>query len=334
MRTSTRWRLGAVLASVAMASGACTSLGAAHQANRGSSGATTSAPAPRVTDSQVVAAVAAAAHITKVPANLDPPLSDISDIETLNTGGTCASGYRWPQVGLDALHFGECSYGDASSSRLMVVFGDSHAGMWLTSLKVVAQRTGWAVKAFYFPGCPAPSLTFFSEQSGSPNLACNTFRTDAIDAVDALHPAMVLVTSASLGQQVSKGVDATSAQWQEGYTSTLERLRSPGRRLVVIGDIPILTRDDPDCLAAHMADVQACATPLSQAEQGVYVSAERQAATAAGAQYIPTAQWICSAECEPIVGTMRVYNDQYHLSATYAAYLSGPLQDALGLRNA
>jgi SGNH domain (fused to AT3 domains) len=282
-------------------------------------------------NAQVLASVKAAQSITKVPSNLTPVLTNENDIEVLNQGGVCPAHYKAPKVGLDVFHFGWCTYGDPTGKHLMVILGDSHAGMWLTAIKYAAARAGWRVRIFYFPGCPAPDLTFYSETSNSANNGCNTFRTDAIKAIRKLHPAMVVVTSASLSQQVSKGVIATSTQWETGYSKTLSLLKMVGTQLVVIGDIPILAQDDATCLAAHETNVKACMTPIAQAETGVYNSAEEQAASANGAKYIPTAQWMCAQDCVPIVGHMRVYNDQYHISATYAKYLSGAVQTALGL---
>jgi len=293
-------------------------------------GSSASASGSVATNAQVLAAVKAAQSITRVPANLAPALTNENDIEVLNTG-VCPAHYSAPKVGLDPLHFGECVYGNPSGKRLLDIFGDSHAGMWLTAIRYAAARTGWKVRIFYFPGCPAPDLTFYSAQSNAPNTGCNTFRTDAIAAIRKTHPAMVVVTSASFSQQVSKGVIATSAQWETGLSKTLSMFKMPGTQLVVMGDIPILAQDDPTCLAAHETDVHACTTPVAAAETGVYVSAEEQAASANGADYIPTEQWICTQLCVPIVGHIRVYNDQYHISATYAKYLSGAVQAALHL---
>jgi hypothetical protein len=281
-------------------------------------------------NAQVLAAVKAAQSITHVPANLTPVLTNENDIEVLNTGD-CPTHYSAPKVGLDLFHFGMCTYGDPSGKRLMDIFGDSHAGMWLTAIRYAAARTGWRVRIFYFPGCPAPDLTFYSSQSNTPNTGCNTFRTAAIAAIRKTHPAMVVVTSASFSQQVSKGVIATSAQWETGMSKTLSMLKMPGTQLVVMGDIPLLAEDDATCLAAHETNVRACMTPLATAETGVYVSAEEQAASANDAEYIPTEQWICAQLCVPIVGHIRVYNDEYHISATYSKYLSGAVQAALHL---
>jgi hypothetical protein len=280
-----------------------------------------------VSANQVSEALNAAQSITHVPADLTPKLSNPNDIEVLDNGA-CPAHYTAPKVGLDALHFGECTYGDPTGARLLDIFGDAHAGMWLTAIRYAAEQVGWRVRIFYFPACPAPDLTFYSVNTHRPNYACDKFRAAAIAAIRKTHPAMVVVTSATL-QHVTRDLLVTRAQWEAGYSKTLSLLKMPGTQLVVMGDIPYLSQDDPVCLAAHEADVQACATPLSVAETGVLTSAERQAAIANGAEYINPAPWICSQICEPIVGNIRVYDDQYDLSATYVQSLSGVVQAAL-----
>jgi hypothetical protein len=271
----------------------------------------------------------AAQSITHVPADLTPKLSNLNDIEVLDNGD-CPAHSTAPNVGIDALHFGECTYGDPTGARLLDIFGDGLAGTWLTAIRDAAERTGWRVRVFYLPACPAPDLTFYSVDTESPNYACNKFRTAAIAAIRQTHPAMVVVTSSTL-QHVTRHLLVTSAQWRAGYSKTLSLLKMSGTQLVVMGDIPYLTKDDPVCLEAHESDVQACATPLSVAETGVWTSAEKQAAKANRARYINPAPWICSKICEPIVGNIRVYNDEYDLSATYAKSLSGVVQTALKL---
>jgi hypothetical protein len=281
---------------------------------------------------QVSEALKAAQSITHVPADLTPKLSNLNDIEVLNNGD-CPAHYTAPNVGIDALHFGDCTYGDPTGARLLDIFGDGLAGMWLTAIRYAAERTGWRVRIFYLPACPAPDLTFYSVDTDSPNYACNEFRMAAIAAIRQTRPAMVVVTSSTL-QHVTRHLLVTSAQWKAGYSKTLSLLKMPGTQLVVMGDIPYLTQEDPVCLVTHESDVQACATPLSVAETGVWTSAEKQAAKANGAEYINPAPWICSKICEPIVGNIRVYDDQYELSATYAKSLSGVVQTALKLTTA
>jgi hypothetical protein len=99
---------------------------------------------------------------------------------------------------------------------------------------------------------------------------------------------------------------------------------------VVIGDIPQWSNDDAECLSTHMRDVQDCAVAAYQAPVN-NAAAEKNAAESSGAEYIPTARWICELRCEPIIAGMRVFLDTYHLTGTYVEYLSGALQQELAL---
>jgi hypothetical protein len=213
----------------------------------------------------------------------------------------------------------------------MVVYGDSHAGMWGSALETIATRIGWRLESFYLPGCTAPDLPLISLQTNNPNTQCTKFHDVAVPTIRALHPNLVVVTSESTGETAS-GVYATPAEWQSGLEKTLKSLSEPGTALSVIGDIPQWNGDDANCLAANMNDVQACAVPTSQA-LSPDLQAEKNAAALSGAQYVSTTAAICEAKCEPIVNNMRVYLDEYHLTNAYVHYLSGPLQQAMDLPN-
>jgi hypothetical protein len=237
------------------------------------------------------------------------------------------------KAGVPSYAFGACSYGDLTSSKLMVVYGDSHAPMWAEALEYVALRAGWRLVTYYLWNCPVPNLTYISSQTNSPNKQCSEFHSIAPPAIDALHPQLVVVTSEAGYQQVKRGVVATAAQWQQGWTKVIGSLRRTGTRVVVLGDIPQWSDDDPYCLAAHMGAVQSCASSPKEAIP-VNVPAEQKAASVTKVQYISPEPWICARMCEPIIGGIRVFNDEYHLTGTYVEYLSEALQEALSLPDA
>ena len=291
---------------------------------------------PTVAPSAVIAGVAQAQTITKLPAGLHPSLTNTTDTEMLQSGDQCVYGgvlavpKPVPPPGSDTWHFGACVYGDVHAQRLLVIFGDSHAGMYLNGLQAAGLQNGWRVEAFFDPACPAPSLTFYNQQTKSPDRGCNGFRAAAIREIRQLHPTLVVVTSGSL-QLLSASHEATAADWQTGYTTTLKRLGEPGTGLAVLGDLPVLAQESAACMAAHESNIQTCATPISQATQGILNGAEQVAAAAAGATYVSPDPWICAAKCVPVVDNIRVFIDQYHLSGTYSTYLSGTLAQSLGM---
>ena len=53
-----------------------------------------------------------------------------------------------------------CMFGDPSGTRTMVVYGDSHAGMWFQTLNSIAKSIGWRLAYLGKPWCPASSLPY------------------------------------------------------------------------------------------------------------------------------------------------------------------------------
>jgi peptidoglycan/LPS O-acetylase OafA/YrhL len=224
--------------------------------------------------------------------------------------------------------FGQCAAGAERGTKLMVTFGDSHAGMWEAALEGVAAKNGYKLRTFYMNSCPALDLHFMSYQTHAPNDECYQFHQAAIAAIRSLHPDLIVVTSAST-LMLADSSQPTTAQWQEGWASTFRELAQPGIRFAMLGDIPEWEKDDAHCLAAHIAAVQECSVPRSEGMPSGNLGAEHAAASAAGALYIPTTAWVCSDRCEPVIADKRVYNDRFHFSKSYAAYLTGAIGEAL-----
>ena len=84
-----------------------------------------------------------------------------------------------------------------------------------------------------------------------------------------------------------------------------------------------------ECLAAHEDDVQACSSPRATMLPYLYADTDRAVAKQAGVQYIDVFPWFCSSGCTAVIGNMVVYGHSNHITAPYAAYLSGALQAAL-----
>jgi hypothetical protein len=142
---------------------------------------------------------------------------------------------------------------------------------------------------------------------------------------------MVVLTSLFTGPRDFDKKDITEAQWSTGLTTTLNKIKTSGAKMVVLGDMPYLEQSAPECLAAHAGDVKACARKASAAVDYGHDAAEKKTAEAAGAKYVNTVDWFCSDVCSPIVDNMIVYQNQWHLTAVYSRYLSGVLATSLGL---
>src|ERR1700733_9655699 len=85
------------------------------------------------TAAQLEAEIKSAENITSVPSDLKPALATDDNSWTGAPYGTCVN----QSLGKN------CFFGNMSSKNLVVIYGDSHAGMWGASLEDVAIRAGW-----------------------------------------------------------------------------------------------------------------------------------------------------------------------------------------------
>jgi hypothetical protein len=227
-----------------------------------------------------------------------------------------------------------CAFGDLGSSRTLVVYGDSHAEMWFDAFDKLATAIGWRLVMLAKPYCPATSVTFSSPISSGPYAQRVAWQRFAVNRIRSLHPAVVVITGEFEDSTIpSKSPSAGSAveQWQTGEETTLRLLKAPGTSEVVLGNIADLQTSGPTCLARHVSDVQDCSISLQKAEANWlgYYAAEKTAASAEGARYINVLPWLCAMTCSPVIGNFDVYFNEFHITATYASYLTQVLHAAL-----
>ena len=278
-------------------------------------------PAPRVPLSSVLAAVRKAPAIRTLPPDLTPSPATASrdlgfDNEKCETPPT-------------ADRIEACVFGDRASAIDVVLYGDSHAGMWLPPMIQIAERRHWRLSFYGKPACPALRITFWNEQERRPFAECDRFRDFVANRITAERPDLVVVTNGSFSRKRGRGVLITPEQWQVGLTQTLTTLRRSASRVVVLGDTPVLAGSAPECLAAHPRAVQACSTTRAAATARVWNAADRAAARLTGSGYVSVLPWLCTAVCTPVIGDVTVYRNRFHLTGTYARMMNGVLEDAL-----
>ncbi|WP_127498887.1 SGNH hydrolase domain-containing protein [Actinoplanes solisilvae] len=281
----------------------------------------TSAPAPKVPLSSVLAAVRQAPSLRELPADLTPALATAADDFGFDNS-KCEAGPAADRVEA-------CVFGDRASATDVVLWGDSHGGMWLPALSEIAERRDWRVQFYGKPACPTLPITFWNQQEQRPFHECDRFRDFVTAQIAAIRPELVIVTNASFSQKRGQGRLVTADEWQAGLTQTLRALRRSAQNVVVLGDTPVLDESAPECLAARRSDISRCATTRAVATSRVWNAADFEAARAAGAGYVSVLPWLCSAMCTPVIGNVTVYRNRFHLTGTYGRMLNGVLEEAL-----
>ena len=271
----------------------------------------------------VVAAVRAAESGAPIPWPLRPGVNNLAS-GSYNPPPGCVAGDTQTSSRL-------CPLGDLGSSRTLVVFGDSHAFMWMPTIVQVAKTEHWRLVALIKTGCPPKFWLHPSTFSASAGLHCDVWYRWAIDRATALGAQAYLIAA--------KWSQATPKEATSGVGAAITALRAAGGKVVVIGD-PVVTIEDPvDCLLASGATMKTCTPRASRVtlETNDAVSADTYRL---GGAFIGVRGWFCappyagasSILCPDVINRTIVRRDFNHISAAYALELT-PFFGA-ALRNA
>jgi hypothetical protein len=100
--------------------------------------------------------------------------------------------------------------------------------------------------------------------------------------------------------------------------------------VAIIVDTPHSDHDVPACLAKHRKAIERCTTTRSAAFGWRHRIREAEAARLTGATLVDLSAVTCPTDpCPPVVGSMLVYRDHHHLTATFARSLVDELGAAL-----
>jgi peptidoglycan/LPS O-acetylase OafA/YrhL len=273
----------------------------------------------------VLGEVAAAKNIHTVPDTIDPGLTQAAtDYGGVDEPAGCAAD---PTQSTQRL----CILGDVRAHRLLIVYGDSHALMWLTAFDAIAKDAHFRLLVLAKPDCPAALITISNPagvgSAGGPYLSCNDWHNWAVKTINRLSPSILVVSEDS----TYSGPGTTflsSSEWSNGLADLFDRIPSSRIQKIFLGNIPLLAQSAPTCLSAHLDDAQACSTPVAQSYRHLDQT-EFSVTQSHDVKYIDPTPWFCSSVCTAIIGPFDVYMDRFHVSAAYATYLQNTLAQAL-----
>jgi hypothetical protein len=268
------------------------------------------------TAAQDKALVAAATKITNLPSNLIPTLQDAPSDDAAAyypSSNASSSGCSTST---------QCVYGDLSSSTTVVLYGDSHAEMWLPALAPAATKLNLKLVLIWHPGCQVEDFLMA-------NTNCDSDRTHDIALINALKPAMVLLSQKVTQITGPHGKTYSNAQWTDDLEVTIRALQNSSTKVVVVGDTNQFNESVPVCLSLHSSKVQSCTIFNPNPKFTQHFAAEAAAATDTHAGYINPTTWMCNKKCSAVVGTMVVCSDDGHITATFAEYFTGLWETAL-----
>ena len=264
-----------------------------------------------------------------VPANLQPSLARAPEDYPESYLDRC----NVPEGGHASR--GTCLYADLASRTTIALFGDSHADFWFPAVEGFAARQGWRMLNLTMSSCTPADLVVYNSLFGRIYSECTAWRAQAIARLVETRPAVILVT----GTHGIAPVDtpghvlagsALVAAWEAGMVRTLDTLIPAAGRVILLADTPASEVDPPSCLARHLQSILACSTPANVAIDATWLAAEHTVVHETGVGFIDPTEWVCPTNpCPPVIGNLLVYQNGGHLTATFAASLSGRLGAAI-----
>jgi peptidoglycan/LPS O-acetylase OafA/YrhL len=206
-----------------------------------------------------------------------------------------------------------CRLGSRRSWKTIVVFGDSHAQMWMPAILRMAQRDGWTVVPLVKQRCIPRT---WMDGSGE----CSAWYRWARRHVTRLRPQVTLIVtswaSTFAPRRAIASVDSLSVATH----------KSSGR-VIVLGDAPGQRREPVDCLLGRDATMRTCTNeppaPALRATAAIAANARKR-----GIGFVDTEGWFCARGsrkrllCPLVIDRTIAYFDRGHVSQTYVLRLA------------
>ena len=227
-----------------------------------------------------------------------------------------------------------CVGGEIGASKTLVLYGDSHATMWMPAFDRIGKELGWEIHLFAKLACPLVEENVWSYQLNKPFFECQTWQVDVLSRIQEINPDVIVATdqwkpAVKNGSKDDGGVEAL---WKRSFEPAMAKLKSFTNRLIVLGNVPNIEADPASCVGQAGASPWQCSTLRDDSEYVAINRIERKATIAVGGQYISTMEWACTIQfCPTVIGGRVAYFDQWHFSDTYVKWLNPILKAALDL---
>jgi peptidoglycan/LPS O-acetylase OafA/YrhL len=207
-----------------------------------------------------------------------------------------------------------CEYGDISSKKTIVLYGDSHAAQWLPALDLIGKKRGIKIVSLTKSACPSAEV--IKELSSQYDVDdCQAFRDSSVARINRIKPLAVILTGMQPFTAPYSDEDARP-WWLAGETKVFNRIKSATQFPIYLTDTPLPQVDIPDCLVAGRGAACDKARPIA-------------GEVAPGLIPINPTPWLCTDTCPAIVDGIIAYRDKSHLTVEMSKHLSRELEIAL-----
>jgi peptidoglycan/LPS O-acetylase OafA/YrhL len=226
-----------------------------------------------------------------------------------------------PQSDTELQDIGKCITKNSKTGKTIALIGDSHAYQWANSIQKIAEKYEYDLLILTKPGCPMYDISVFDPTLNRDYTECYVWRKNMLDKLSQVKPDIIIHT----------GIIYKEASVDK-FVEYLSKLQNISKNVINIVDSRKPNTQIPECLAKNSQDIQNCSfsTDFELNNGGIIKERQTAAAEKLGVKNIETTDWFCFEKlCPPIVQNIVVYQDENHVSNTYAQHLSNLLEQKL-----
>jgi len=288
---------------------------------------TTNSPVKIKNLSDLEAAVTSAQSLTVFPSSQMGRL--IHGIGLASYQGACQS------VQTDSAQVNKhCWFGSATSNEIVVLFGDSEAGMWLPTFIALARLEHFKLFAAARKACPLAALPAYPTYAGE----CATWKSNAIKYINSLHPRIVVMDEKDVGYNVDpRTPSAATPIFSAGLRSALEAVHAPTK--IMLSAMPYynpanrMPIDPATCIKKVLTDklpLTVCDTPVSRAFVLSRLKADNSAAALAGVHIVSVEPLFCAqVNCPVAINGQLAWSNRFHTPVWYATMVTDAMESLL-----
>lgn len=274
-------------------------------------------PDPRTNNKSVVivgfaASITLAVTVLTIGSSLDQPLPP-NDLASVTERDWPSNRHDCHYRGDEALTvFPKTSCNAAHDKSInVVIWGDSMAFAWQPFAWFIGQLSAESVISYTRDSCP-PIIDYNNGKSKREESLCRDFNSLVISKINS-------VDTLIIGARWPLAIE-TNGEFKEKFASTMNRISSGARRIVVLGPTPTLKDAVPQCIRTNNLD--ACSVERAKFESA---SSEIKAFLLSltkkfdNIQFVDPTNFFCAGStCPAIKDGYGLYWDSFHVSSTAA----------------
>jgi len=208
----------------------------------------------------------------------------------------------------------QCLYGNISSAKTIVLFGDSHAAQWFDAVEEIANRQGYRLVSLTKSACSALKLPISNRGSYNED-ECRKWQANSIERVKDLKPE-ILIISAFSHYNLNLKDKPKDYYYLATQQELHQQLQSYVNKMVYLSDTPKPVKNIPRCLSHN--SLESC-NQINRSPNMVYEKLIK----------IDPYPWFCDESCTAVKDGSILYRDASHISRAAAKSATDDLEKAL-----